>query len=243
MALSNKFGWLVLTTGNKSEMSVGYSTLYGDLAGGFAVIKDIFKTLVYCVRGAQPRRRAGATGRAATTPDPGEPIPSIIERAPSAELRPDQRDDQSLPPYETLDRDPARLRGGGPAAARSCSRAACRPAPWIRCVRWSTTPSTSAARRRRGSRSPSARSGATGACRSPTATARHRRRRRRHLRHQRTCRSRSSRDRRADQLHRRARSQPAGGATQHRLRRNAAAQPDPPPATSAGLMPACRGTS
>jgi len=95
MALSNKFGWLVLTTGNKSEMSVGYSTLYGDSAGGFAVIKDIFKTVVY--RLARWRNQDGA------------PIPaSIIDRAPSAELREDQRDDQSLPSYETLD---AILRG------------------------------------------------------------------------------------------------------------------------------------
>ncbi|MGD1050737.1 MAG: NAD+ synthase [Solirubrobacteraceae bacterium] len=96
MALSNKFGWMVLTTGNKSEMSVGYSTLYGDSAGGFAVIKDIFKTLVYDL---------------ALWRNLGEdhPIPaSVIERAPSAELREDQRDDQSLPPYETLD---AILRG------------------------------------------------------------------------------------------------------------------------------------
>jgi NAD+ synthase (glutamine-hydrolysing) len=98
MALSNKFGWLVLTTGNKSEMSVGYTTLYGDLAGGFAVIKDVPKTLVYrlCTwRNSQ----AGSEGRAPA------PIPaSIIERAPSAELRADQRDEDSLPPYELLDR-------------------------------------------------------------------------------------------------------------------------------------------
>jgi NAD+ synthase (glutamine-hydrolysing) len=112
MALSNKFGWLVLTTGNKSEMSVGYTTLYGDLAGGFAVIKDVPKTLVYRL----------CAWRNATTPSPGigaapddrspkqggqdvGPIPvSIIERAPSAELRPDQRDEDSLPPYELLDR-------------------------------------------------------------------------------------------------------------------------------------------
>ncbi len=86
MALSNKFGWLVLTTGNKSEMSVGYSTLYGDMAGGFAVIKDCPKTLVY--RLAEHR---------------GLPR-SIIDRAPSAELRPDQRDQDSLPPYALLDR-------------------------------------------------------------------------------------------------------------------------------------------
>jgi NAD+ synthase (glutamine-hydrolysing) len=92
MALSNKFGWLVLTTGNKSEMSVGYSTLYGDLAGGFAVIKDCPKTLVY--RLANQRNLVSG----------GELIPrSIIERAPSAELRPDQRDEDSLPPYALLD--------------------------------------------------------------------------------------------------------------------------------------------
>jgi NAD+ synthase (glutamine-hydrolysing) len=92
MALSNKFGWLVLTTGNKSEMSVGYSTLYGDSAGGFAVIKDCPKLLVY-------RLVAERAGRDATSPVPE----SIVTRAPSAELRPDQRDEDSLPPYESLD--------------------------------------------------------------------------------------------------------------------------------------------
>src|SRR6202042_3073482 len=80
MALSNKFGWLVLTTGNKSEMSVGYSTLYGDSAGGFAVIKDVEKTLVYAL--ARWRNRDG-----------GPIAPEILERAPSAELRPEQRDE------------------------------------------------------------------------------------------------------------------------------------------------------
>ena len=91
MALSNKFGWLVLTTGNKSEMAVGYSTLYGDSAGGFAVIKDVPKTLVY-------RLCAVRNGRS------DRPIPeSILTRAPSAELRPDQSDQDSLPPYEILD--------------------------------------------------------------------------------------------------------------------------------------------
>jgi NAD+ synthase (glutamine-hydrolysing) len=90
MALSNKFGWLVLTTGNKSEMSVGYSTLYGDTAGGFAVIKDCPKTLVYAL--ARHRNENG-----------GPIPPGILERAPSAELRPDQRDEDSLPPYERLD--------------------------------------------------------------------------------------------------------------------------------------------
>jgi NAD+ synthase (glutamine-hydrolysing) len=91
MALSNKFGWLVLATGNKSEMSVGYTTLYGDLAGGFAVIKDVPKTLVY--RLCEWRN------------SPAGPIPhTIIARAPSAELRHDQRDEDSLAPYELLDR-------------------------------------------------------------------------------------------------------------------------------------------
>jgi NAD+ synthase (glutamine-hydrolysing) len=99
MALSNKFGWLVLTTGNKSEMSVGYTTLYGDLAGGFAVIKDVPKTLVYRLcewRNSQE----GACNQGAQAPIPI----SIIERPPSAELRPDQIDQDSLPPYELLDR-------------------------------------------------------------------------------------------------------------------------------------------
>jgi NAD+ synthase (glutamine-hydrolysing) len=93
MALSNRFGWLVLTTGNKSEMSVGYATLYGDMAGGFAVIKDVPKTLVYRL----VRYRNELSG--------GRPVPaSVLERPPSAELRPDQLDQDSLPPYELLDR-------------------------------------------------------------------------------------------------------------------------------------------
>ena len=92
MALSNKFGWLVLTTGNKSELSVGYSTLYGDMAGGFAVLKDVYKTMVYQLaihrngRGSQP------------------PIPQrTLRRSPSAELKPDQTDQDTLPPYDVLD--------------------------------------------------------------------------------------------------------------------------------------------
>jgi NAD+ synthase (glutamine-hydrolysing) len=106
MALSNRYGWLVLTTGNKSEMSVGYTTLYGDLAGGFAVIKDVPKTLVFAL--ARWRNSAaGALPGPLPTPNGrvSSPIPdSIIERAPSAELRHDQRDEDSLPPYELLDR-------------------------------------------------------------------------------------------------------------------------------------------
>lgn len=92
MALSNKFGWLVLTTGNKSETAVGYSTLYGDTAGGLAVIKDVPKLLVYELC----RWRNAIAGQ--------ELIPeTVLTKAPSAELRPDQTDDQSLPPYEVLD--------------------------------------------------------------------------------------------------------------------------------------------
>jgi len=92
MALSNKFGWLVLTTGNKSEIGVGYCTLYGDMAGGFAVIKDVPKTMVYKLA----RHVNERAGRAA--------IPeSVFERPPSAELRPDQTDQDTLPPYPVLD--------------------------------------------------------------------------------------------------------------------------------------------
>jgi NAD+ synthase (glutamine-hydrolysing) len=92
MALSNAKGWIVLTTGNKSEMATGYSTLYGDSAGGFAVIKDVPKTLVYALC-RHRNRRAGFD----LIPDP------VLTKAPSAELRPDQRDDESLPPYAVLD--------------------------------------------------------------------------------------------------------------------------------------------
>lgn len=90
MALSNKFGWMLLTTGNKSEMACGYATLYGDMAGGFAAIKDVPKTLVYELARWRNRIR--------------EVIPQrVIDKAPSAELRPGQRDQDSLPPYEVLD--------------------------------------------------------------------------------------------------------------------------------------------
>jgi NAD+ synthase (glutamine-hydrolysing) len=96
MALSNKHGSIVLTTGNKSEMATGYCTLYGDMAGGFAVIKDLAKTLVFKM----------AHWRNAHDPYDTcvQPIPErIITRPPSAELRPDQKDQDSLPPYEVLD--------------------------------------------------------------------------------------------------------------------------------------------
>ncbi len=96
MAVSNAKGWIVLTTGNKSEMATGYSTLYGDSAGGFAVIKDVPKTLVYELCRYR-NTQAVLEGLPGPIPD------SVLDKAPSAELRPDQRDDQSLPPYEELD--------------------------------------------------------------------------------------------------------------------------------------------
>jgi NAD+ synthase (glutamine-hydrolysing) len=90
MGLANKFGWMVLATGNKSELAVGYATLYGDMAGGFEAIKDIPKTLVYKL--AEYRNSIGRV------------IPeSVIRKAPTAELRPDQKDTDSLPPYDILD--------------------------------------------------------------------------------------------------------------------------------------------
>jgi len=92
MALSNKFGWIVLSTGNKSEVSVGYSTLYGDSAGGFAVIRDVPKTLVYRIC-----RHANELAGREVVPE------SVLKKEPSAELREDQRDSDSLPPYEVLD--------------------------------------------------------------------------------------------------------------------------------------------
>ena len=119
MALSNKFGSIVLTTGNKSEMAVGYATLYGDMAGGFAVLKDIPKTLVYRLC-----HYRNALGRV---------IPErIITRPPSAELRPDQTDQDSLPPYDVLDgileayveqdRSPGEIVALGYPAGRGASR-------------------------------------------------------------------------------------------------------------------------
>jgi NAD+ synthase (glutamine-hydrolysing) len=93
MALSNKFGWLVLTTGNKSELATGYCTLYGDMAGGFAVIKDVPKTLVYRLA-----RHRNQRGRSPVIPE------SVLTRVPTAELAPNQTDQDTLPPYDVLDR-------------------------------------------------------------------------------------------------------------------------------------------
>src|SRR6185436_15387581 len=99
MALSNKFGAMVVTTGNKSEMSVGYATLYGDMCGGYSVLKDIYKTEVFALsRWRNTQRPAGALG-----PE-GRVIPeSSITKIPTAELRPNQTDQDSLPPYDVLD--------------------------------------------------------------------------------------------------------------------------------------------
>jgi NAD+ synthase (glutamine-hydrolysing) len=112
MALSNKFGWLVVATGNKSELSVGYATLYGDMAGGFALLKDVYKTDVFrLARYLNERFQNGLAGKAGEASSAAsqampqrERIPqSIIDRAPSAELRDDQLDEDSLPPYPALD--------------------------------------------------------------------------------------------------------------------------------------------
>jgi NAD+ synthase len=99
MALSNALGHMVLSTGNKSEMSVGYATLYGDMCGGYNVLKDVYKTTVYKLAGwrnqALPNGALGPAGRV---------VPErIITKAPSAELKPDQTDQDSLPPYDALD--------------------------------------------------------------------------------------------------------------------------------------------
>jgi NAD+ synthase (glutamine-hydrolysing) len=113
MALSNKFGWMLVATGNKSELSVGYATLYGDMAGGFALLKDVYKTDVFrLARYLNERFKAGLTGKAGEASDAAsqatqrrELIPqSIIDRAPSAELRDNQLDEDSLPPYPELDK-------------------------------------------------------------------------------------------------------------------------------------------
>lgn len=99
MALSNKFGHMLLTTGNKSEMSVGYATIYGDMAGGYSVLKDVYKTKVFALsRWRNQQKPEGALGA------DGRVIPeNIIDKPPSAELRPDQKDEDSLPPYDALD--------------------------------------------------------------------------------------------------------------------------------------------
>jgi NAD+ synthase (glutamine-hydrolysing) len=136
MALSNKFGWMVLTTGNKSELATGYATLYGDMAGGFAVIKDVPKTLVYELA----RWRNAQAG--------GVVIPqNSIDKPPSAELRPDQRDEDSLPPYDVLDAILERTSSRTGALRRSWRRVTTRRRR-AACCAWWIAPSTSDGRRR-----------------------------------------------------------------------------------------------
>lgn len=102
MTIANKFGWLTLTTGNKSELAMGYATLYGDMAGGFAVLKDVPKTLVYDL--ARWRNRQGPPAGSAAGKSADRPIPqAILDKPPSAELRPEQLDADTLPPYDQLD--------------------------------------------------------------------------------------------------------------------------------------------
>jgi NAD+ synthase len=109
MAVSNKFGPMVLTTGNKSEMSVGYATLYGDMCGGFSVLKDVYKTTVFKLAKWRTGQRPEALEELGFLGAAGAVIPQrMIEKPPTAELRPNQRDDDSLPPYDVLD---AILRG------------------------------------------------------------------------------------------------------------------------------------
>ena len=114
MGLSNKFGEMLVTTGNKSEMSVGYATLYGDMCGGYSVLKDIYKTEVYALsRWRNENMPEGALGPA------GRVIPeSSITKAPTAELRPNQTDQDSLPPYDVLDGDSERARRRGAERGR-----------------------------------------------------------------------------------------------------------------------------
>ena len=134
MALSNTFGWLVVSTGNKSELAVGYSTLYGDMVGGFALLKDVFKTDVFRLAPHLNER----SGR--------DLIPSsTIERAPSAELRPDQRDDDSIPPYDVLD-PVLEATSSSTARTRSCSTSST-PGSWSRSSLSSIARSTSGGKR------------------------------------------------------------------------------------------------
>ena len=157
MALSNKFGWLLVATGNKSEMSVGYATLYGDMAGGFALLKDVYKTDVFRLS-RHLNERAGR-----------ELIPqSIIDRAPSAELRADQLDEDSLPPYPALDRV-LEAYVEEDRTLEELSSDGFDPDVVERAVALSTAPSTSAGRRRPACGCARRRSAATGGRRSRTA--------------------------------------------------------------------------
>ena len=165
MALSNARGDMLLTTGNKSEMCVGYATLYGDMAGGYSVLKDAYKTTVFALsRWRNANRPAGALG-----PD-GPVMPErVIDKPPSAELRPDQKDEDSLPPYALLDRILEALVEQRTVGRRDRRRHRRRRSPGRRHRDASCcAPNISAARPRPGSRSAAATSAATAATRSPT---------------------------------------------------------------------------
>jgi NH3-dependent NAD+ synthetase len=158
MALSNKLGGLLLTTGNKSEYAVGYATIYGDMCGGFAPIKDLYKTEVYALC-----RWRNAQGD-------GEVIPAgVIERAPSAELRENQTDQDSLPPYEVLDGILERHVDQEKSGARSSPKASTKR-PCSACSSWCGRASGSGARPRPGRSCRGVPSAASAAIRSRPAT-------------------------------------------------------------------------
>ena len=164
MAISNKFGPMLLTTGNKSEMSTGYATIYGDMAGGFSVLKDVYKTTVFRLsewRNAH-HPRLGLGPRGPVMPQ------RVIDKPPTAELRDNQRDDDSLPPYDLLDRILAGLIEDEASASDLVRARASTPRPSRGSSACSTSPNTSAARPRRGSRSAGGTSGGTGAIRLRT---------------------------------------------------------------------------
>ena len=148
MAISNKTGAMVVTTGNKSEMSVGYATLYGDMNGGFNPIKDIYKTEVFRLSSLRNAWKPdGALGPS------GEVIPAnIITRPPTAELRENQTDQDLLPPYEVLDAHPRAAGRARGAAGRDHRRRVSTARWWRGSIACSTSPNTSAGRRRPASR-------------------------------------------------------------------------------------------
>jgi NAD+ synthase len=139
MALSNKFGEMLLTTGNKSEIAVGYATIYGDMAGGYNPLKDLYKTRVFATcRWRNAAHRPWMRGPAgAVVP------PRVIDKPPSAELRADQRDEDSLPPYEVLDAILERLIEGDQSVAEVVA-AGSTARRWPRSSGWSISRSGSA---------------------------------------------------------------------------------------------------
>ena len=168
MALSNRDGHMLLTTGNKSEMSVGYATLYGDMAGGYSVLKDAYKTTVF----ALSRWRNAHKPDDALGPD-GPVMPQrIIDKPPTAELRHDQKDEDSLPPYDVLDRILHALVEQEQSVAEAARTTGADAALVADIERRCSAPNISAARPRPGSRSAPATSAATAATPSPTPSTR-----------------------------------------------------------------------